>query len=931
MGKTYYKEKSIRFLEVRDPKKALGLWSHTIEFSATLHPITPTRETLGRFFNDDLARFETHAEALKMMAAKGWKKTSSRKINEYAAQYLGERVDENGKSEWLAVPRWFRAWHRFSRWLENSKTAEPYRDVRLSFGAPSTGRDCGDLRHRTSRVIFLKKNGRNFVGVMMKDGWYAWNIIEKSAYQDDPYERLLLFKGRGLVWQTVDADIITELLQAKQMCLFEMEKNPIFDALTDSKNHTETLGFLSRAVELYVHDPNGAEERFYIRFGATFNPTKRKYDTCDKNQVRLVEVMKERGKGWIDRQIPVTESSQIENAARWVVENNGCIVLPPDRPDSLRQEVMRALFYVTFPDRPIDAPGGILRGYQMPGRMVQYATKRIRFDGDAIREKQKANALETRKRKRKLIVDTLLDRAARVVAERNGIQKDTAKKRIEKVGGRAIIETAAWRWGFMEGHPLVLFTAAPQAGSLKLPDLSLAIGFEHRLGLEGNKASVGKLVQTAKIVELSETFHCNRFCKDFKIVASRSFSPRQGAESDKISYSTETARIIYDRDGGLYYLLLFPKYALYQYERDLLFEPGENSVSVKAYRCVSEDGTRSRQNNHIEEETFDFNKIVSLAKDGRVYLYVLDVGEAKWLFDATYTTQNGNPCKIIPTLPQLFQLNSPLLSARRNNKNGVYIFTDIPTSAEKVELRISFTINPYVIRDGRKYEGRSWKSYCDAYPDDAGRETVVWPTGNATKETLKEAANRVVETDGVLLTDEEHLSAALEGMGYVVTQTEDPHAPGGIYNGYMLVDRVFKSSDGRVTWREENGLQRKEVEDGKFDRQRYAEEKRKENAGKPLVEVLSPAIAAAAEREFSERIEAEVLADKKTSKFFTLEAPIVIGDEFKAMVAREFRRVAYTGTMGWRQQLVRPAHEVALGIWLARLKPDLSKANAEEG
>ena len=134
-----------------------------------------------------------------------------------------------------------------------------------------------------------------------------------------------------------------------------------------------------------------------------------------------------------------------------------------------------------------------------------------------------------------------------------------------------------------------------------------------------------------------------------------------------------------------------------------------------------------------------------------------------------------------------------------------------------------------------------------------------------------------------------------------------------------------------MTWREENGLQRKEVEDGKFDRQRYAEEKRKENAGKPLVEVLSPAIAAAAEREFSERIEAEVLADKKTSKFFTLEAPIVIGDEFKAMVAREFRRVAYTGTMGWRQQLVRPAHEVALGIWLARLKPDLSKANAEEG
>ncbi|MBQ3807258.1 MAG: hypothetical protein II840_04810, partial [Kiritimatiellae bacterium] len=54
-------------------------------------------------------------------------------------------------------------------------------------------------------------------------------------------------------------------------------------------------------------------------------------------------------------------------------------------------------------------------------------------------------------------------------------------------------------------------------------------------------------------------------------------------------------------------------------------------------------------------------------------------------------------------------------------------------------------------------------------------------------------------------------------------------------------------------------------------------------------------------------------------RFFTLEAPIVIGKEFKDMVSREFRRVVYTGTMGWRKQLVRPSHEVALGIWLARL------------
>ena len=83
--------------------------------------------------------------------------------------------------------------------------------------------------------------------------------------------------------------------------------------------------------------------------------------------------------------------------------------------------------------------------------------------------------------------------------------------------------------------------------------------------------------------------------------------------------------------------------------------------------------------------------------------------------------------------------------------------------------------------------------------------------------------------------------------------------------------------------------------------------------------MLSPALAEVAEQAFAERIEAETLADGKTSKSFTFEAPIVIGEDFKAMVSREFRRIVYTGTMGWRQQIVRPAREVALGIWLATL------------
>ncbi len=924
MPKNLLKVKTERFLEIRDPKKAVGLWSHHAEFTATLHPIAPTRITLGRFFNADLVRHETQAEALEMIRAKGWNKSPAKKMKEYAAQYLGERFDENGKGEWPPVPRWFRAWHGFSKWLDNAKTAKPDADVRLSFGTPVTGAYCAGEKHRTSRVVFLKKNGRNFIGVMMKDGWYGRDIIEKSAYQADPYERLVLSPRHGAVWQTVDADIITELVQEKRFCFFEMERHPFFDALTDEKNRAEVLGSISRNVEFYVHDPNGPEERFYMTWSATFNPRKRKYDGCDKSKVRLVETMSERSKNWIGRRIEVTDPAKADEAARWVVENNGCVLLPPDASDELRFAVMRSLFYITFPERAIDEPGGLLRGYQLPGRMVQFATKQIRYDGGKdIVERLRKKSQEAVDRKRALVVDTLLGRAARVVAERNGIEQDEALRRIEGVGGRAVIETAAWRWGFMEGNALSLFNATPQAGSLKLPDLSLAIGFEHRLGLDGGKATVGKLVQTARIISLEESLDALRFCKDVKIEAKRVFTPRRGAEKDAVVYAGDSLRII--RDEGRYFLLAIPKFAQYQYERDLLFTPGEEkSVAVQAYRCVSDERMRSRHDNHVEEEQFDFNKIMNLARDGRVYFYSLDVKDARWLFDATYTLANKRPCRFIPTVPQLFMPGSPLKTCHPYRQNGVYLVTDVPADTETIEVRMMFTANPQVRRDGRKYEGRSWKSYCDAYPDDAGREAVLWPTGKPTAESLKNAARRVVEADGILLTDAEHLSAALEGMGYVITQTSDPYAPGGIYHGYMLADRVFKSTDGRVEWREATGFKHKAEPEGKFDRQKYTEAKRKEDAGKPLVEVLSDRIGREAEAAFSERIEAEVLADKKTAKFFTLEAPIVIGDEFKAMVAREFRRVAYTGTMGWRQQIVRPAHEVALGIWLARLQPDPS-------
>jgi len=77
-----------------------------------------------------------------------------------------------------------------------------------------------------------------------------------------------------------------------------------------------------------------------------------------------------------------------------------------------------------------------------------------------------------------------------------------------------------------------------------LPDLSVAIGFEHRLGLEGRKAAVGKLVQTARIMSLEESLGATRFSKDVKVEAKHT-PTRQNAP-----VAAPARRIPYGTSGG---------------------------------------------------------------------------------------------------------------------------------------------------------------------------------------------------------------------------------------------------------------------------------------------------------------------------------------------------------------------------------------------
>ena len=141
----------------------------------------------------------------------------------------------------------------------------------------------------------------------------------------------------------------------------------------------------------------------------------------------------------------------------------------------------------------------------------------------------------------------------------------------------------------------------------------------------------------------------------------------------------------------------------------------------------------------------------------------------------------------------------------------------------------------------------------------------------------------------------EDAAAALEAMSYVVVPGRGLREPGGLYNGYMLLDRVF------------------------IDDAQNAARSRDPRKGKRLADVVRPGKVAALERHFTELIEADGVADKKSARRFKLERPLKVTPELAPAVAREFRRVVYTGTMDARRQLVRPAHEVAVGIWLAGL------------
>ena len=880
------KQTTTKYLEIADPKDAVGLWSHRASYMTPLNPVGNTLKTLGHTLAEDISRWETYDEMKAAMDAKGWKKSASRRLREYAAQYLGEVVYESGEREWLVAPRWFRAWSRFARWIDGVQTAPRPDYVRMSFGFATAGLNCNERNLRTGRTFFLRNaDGRNFVAVMAvpasDPAWASWLLIENSnrLAGRECYKRLVVDPRGECRWTELDAALVSELVAEKKLCLFELAPDPVFDAVTDPElNPSEQYAHISTDFVFCAYPCKDAFT-FALRWGVTYNPGRTRYENVDKNTILTLDIARERRKPWAKRPVEVRDCADAEKTAREVVLANGCALLPNDASDELRHAVMRALFFVTFPDRRPDEIGGLLRGYQLPGRMVRNVGKGLRGDNAAqiverVREMGKARA----DARRQLVIDTLLARTAGALAARNGLDEKDALRRIESAGGRATLVAAAERLGMMDGNALALFTPKPGAGSLKLPDLSLAFAFELRLGLDGSRGeSSAPLVQATRVRPLDETPGSMRHAVAVVASATRMWKPMRGREDMPLEVSPKhPPRIL--REDGRYYLLAVPRQAgAFRYDRDLAYETGgkRKSVPVSAYSFRSSKGERSRESVELVVETFDWQKVSRMARDGRMMLYALDFGKDRRWADAAYLPTNAAPCTFSTTVPKIEHGGTS--AAPR-------------ASDEKASVRLTFVINPTVRRDNRKWGIRSLAAYLDAYPEEQARPRVTFNPASP-----EDSALEAVRKDALLVARREDADAALKAMGYIIVPGRDLREPGGLYNGYMLLDRVF-------------------VDDAP-----NAARNRDRRKGKMLAEVVQPGRVAALERHFTALIEADGIADKKSARRFKLERPLKVTPELAPAVAREFRRVVYTGTMDARRQLIRPAHEVAIGIWLATL------------
>ena len=537
------KEQTNKFLEITDPKKAVGLWSYRLVRETAMTPVGNTAQALGRFLNGDIVRWEHRARMAEVLVDKGVGLKGGMSPARAIGECLAEAdADKNRLSvpEWREKYAWLLAWSRYACRLAAPNVMAAEKDVQMFFGLASAGVSCHEGTLHGGRVFFLRKkvpgavvpgavvrdgepstkhqaqstNYRYFVAVVLKPGgtkWW-WSLERVNVtWTTNTYDRLIIDPRGKLEWSPMDAEVLTEQVVEKNVCLFMLEDDALFRAITDDElNPSEKYAHLCYAFDFFCRHPNGQEGNhhsststsnfdFYMRWSAFFNPRKSKFDATSRQAPRLIEVMGERKKGWARRQFEVKEEGlgigdlglgelktakrgnktmsvfskkdagkarlidarlglgdtpldkYVQEVARWVVENNGCAVLPNGASRNLRLALSHALFFVTLPNRKPNEPGGILRGYQLPGRLVEHAVGEVRCDNSkAMKERVLKQSEESTDRRRKMIVDCLFTRACVAVLSRNrdvvlnaDRYRDTQKEAFSDVATTARVELSS--------------------------------------------------------------------------------------------------------------------------------------------------------------------------------------------------------------------------------------------------------------------------------------------------------------------------------------------------------------------------------------------------------------------------------------------------------------------------------------------------------
>ena len=165
------KEQTNKFLEVTDPKKAVGLWSYRVVRETAMTPVGNTAQALGRFLNGDIARWECRAEMAEAMEAKRCvvcevpsAESGTRRKYKSPARIIAEYQEEAKQdakrmeiADWQRKYRWLRLWERYSCRLAAPSIVAGEKDVQMFFGLASAGVGCHEKSLHGGRVFFLRK------------------------------------------------------------------------------------------------------------------------------------------------------------------------------------------------------------------------------------------------------------------------------------------------------------------------------------------------------------------------------------------------------------------------------------------------------------------------------------------------------------------------------------------------------------------------------------------------------------------------------------------------------------------------------------------------------------------------------------------------------------------------------------------------------